>query len=204
MAKLGTWLPVLVLWAWSCGPEAESPRRVAVPEHDGAVKTAAASRAERRAYDGSPPVIPHPPFGSPCISCHNREGVSVPDIGFAPPSPHEITAGLSAMSRCRQCHVFQETVFQDTIFQEAEAVFRANSFSGLRQDLRHGERLYGDAPPVMPHPVFMRENCTACHSGPAAREEIRTSHPERVRCQQCHVERRTTTLFEPSMFGSSR
>ena len=25
-----------------------------------------------------------------------------------------------------------------------------------------------NAPPVMPHPVFMRENCVACHSGPAA------------------------------------
>jgi cytochrome c-type protein NapB len=33
----------------------------------------------------------------------------------------------------------------------------------------------------------MRENCAACHSGPGARAEIITTHPERVRCRQCHV-----------------
>lgn len=185
-------LALIVALMWGCGQDGGSSR-VAVPEHDDAVKTAATDRAERRAYDGSPPVIPHTPFGSPCVSCHNREGVAVPDVGFAPPSPHEITAGLSAISRCRQCHVFQKTT----------EVFRANSFSGLRQDLRRGQRLYGDAPPVLPHPVFMRENCVACHSGPAAREEIRTSHPERVRCQQCHVERRATTVFAGTALAST-
>jgi cytochrome c-type protein NapB len=42
----------------------------------------------------------------------------------------------------------------------------------------------------------MRENCTACHDGPAAREEIRTPHPERVRCRQCHLTVATTATFE--------
>ena len=27
----------------------------------------------------------------------------------------------------------------------------------------------------------------ACHGGPAAVEEIRTTHPERGNCRQCHV-----------------
>ena len=31
------------------------------------------------------------------------------------------------------------------------------------------------------------ENCVACHSGPAAVAEIRTKHPERANCRQCHV-----------------
>ena len=53
------------------------------------------------------------------------------------------------------------------------------------------------APPVMPHSAFMRENCLACHSGPAAREEIRTPHPERPRCGQCHVQQVTRDLFVP-------
>ncbi len=51
------------------------------------------------------------------------------------------------------------------------------------------------APPVIPHQLLMRENCAACHTGPAAREEIRCTHPERVRCAQCHVEATTTVEF---------
>jgi cytochrome c-type protein NapB len=87
--------------------------------------------------------------------------------------------------RCLQCHVFRLT----------DDVFAANSFVGLPQDLRRGKRLNGISPPTIPHKTFMRENCSACHSGPAAREEIRTSHPERIRCRQCHAEVRTTALF---------
>jgi cytochrome c-type protein NapB len=63
----------------------------------------------------------------------------------------------------------------------------ANSFQGLEQGLRFGERLYPGAPPTIPHRLLMRENCGACHVGPGARAGIVTSHPERVRCRQCHV-----------------
>lgn len=170
--------------AVACTSESVETR---VPDHPGAIKTAATERALRRGYDGAPPVIPHEDFGSTCTDCHNKEGVSVPGIGFSPPSPHEATAGMSAISRCRQCHVFRQT----------ETVFVESRFVGLHQDLRHGRRLNPEAPPVMPHPVFMRENCLACHSGPAAREEIRTTHPERARCRQCHVEQVTTSTFNP-------
>lgn len=151
-------------------------------------KTAAVERAERRSFDGAPPVIPHEPFSAGCVSCHNSEGVAVPDVGFSPPSPHEETAGMSAISRCRQCHVFRQS---DTLFVE-------NTFVGLRQDLRTGRRLNLLAPPVIPHQVLMRENCAACHAGPAAREEILTSHPDRVRCRQCHLEQLTTGEFAAS------
>ena len=154
-------------------------------------KTSAVERAERRLFDGAPPVIPHDPLGAACVSCHNQEGVEVPNLGYAPPSPHAgygavETAGMSAISRCRQCHVFQQT----------DAVFVANGFEGLRQDLRRGRRLNALAPPVIPHRVFMREACLACHDGPAAREAIRTSHPERERCLQCHLEQNLTTPFD--------
>ncbi len=159
---------------------------VDVPGKPGAVKTAAAERAERRAYDGAPPVIPHEDFGMTCTECHDLEGMAVEGVGFAPPSPHEWTLGMSAIVRCRQCHVFAES----------DAVFVANAFAGLRQDLRRGERFYDGAPPTRPHQAFMRENCVACHSGPAAREEIRTSHPERTRCAQCHVEVTTRAEFQ--------
>lgn len=154
---------------------------VSVPDRPGAVKTAADERAGRRLFDGAPPVIPHERFPSPCISCHDQRGIDVPGTGFSPPSPHVETAGLSAISRCEQCHVRPRS---------SVGPWRANSFAGLRQDLRAGRRLSDVAPPVVPHPFFMRENCQACHSGPAAREEIRTTHPERQHCQQCHLEQR--------------
>ena len=148
-------------------------------------KSPADVRAERRLFDGAPPVIPHEPFGADCGSCHGVQAIEVPGVGLSPPSPHEKTQGLSAMSRCTQCHVFQPGTEE----------FVANDFDGLRQDLRKGKRLADNSPPVIPHRVFMRENCVACHSGPAAREEIRTPHPERDRCQQCHVEQITTSTF---------
>jgi nitrate reductase cytochrome c-type subunit len=152
--------------------------KVAVPGVSGAQKTSAALRAERRLFDGAPPVIPHADFGADCISCHTEAGISVPGTGFAPPAPHANVTPPSAMSRCQQCHAWK--------LDDGE--FRANAFAGLRQDLRRGKRLHELAPPVIPHQVLLRENCRACHDGPAAREEIRCPHPERERCTQCHVE----------------
>lgn len=150
---------------------------VPVPGREGRWKTAARERAERRAYDGAPPVIPHPSFGAACTSCHTSQGIEVKGVGFAPPSPHEKTPGMGGSPRCQQCHVFQA----------GESLFAENTFEGLPQDLRSGERLYAGAPPIIPHALFMREHCLACHTGPAAREEVRCSHPDRLRCQQCHV-----------------
>lgn len=158
-----------------CGAEAPTAQQV----------SPASVRAERRAYDGAPPVIPHKPFGMRCIECHNERGMEVSGVGFAPPSPHESTRGMSEDSRCRQCHVEVQT----------SALFRESAFRGLPQDLRKGARLYSGAPPTLPHPVAMRENCLACHSGPAAREEIRCSHPERTRCLQCHAPVSTEAEF---------
>ncbi len=176
----------------ACAPPAD---QVPAPGAEVAIKTAALERAERRLYDGAPPIVPHENFGMTCTECHNLQGMEVEDVGFAPPSPHALPhsrasgatpLGMGHFSRCRQCHVFSLT----------DGVFGANSFAGLRQDLRRGARLNPLAPPTLPHKAFMRENCTACHSGPAAREEIRTDHPERRRCRQCHVSIETRTTFE--------
>jgi cytochrome c-type protein NapB len=137
-------------------------------------------------------VIPHASFGADCVECHTAGGMAVDGVGFSPPSPHG-DAMAGGLQRCEQCHVFQP----------GESAWRESSFAGLRQDLRHGQRLNPLTPPVIPHQVLMRENCAACHTGPAAREEIRTSHPERVRCRQCHLEQRTTEEFEMDSAGSS-
>lgn len=134
-------------------------------------------RVERRAYSGAPPVIPHRSFGSPCITCHQTQDKVLPDIGIAPANPHLQTAGLSESSNCRQCHVFRNS----------DDVFVATNFLGTNQGYQPSSRLYATAPPVVPHRLFMHENCLACHHGQAVRPEIRCTHPERINCKQCHA-----------------
>jgi cytochrome c-type protein NapB len=75
------------------------------------------------------------------------------------------------------------------VFQTTTDTLVTNDFQAFPQDLRKGDRLYAHAPPVIPHGVFMREDCAACHDGVAARPEIRCTHPERLNCVQCHVAR---------------
>jgi cytochrome c-type protein NapB len=180
--------PLIILCALltaACDQSDQSATTVPVPDNAGRVKSTATVRAARRAYDGAPPVIAHQNFNIRCTQCHQQRGLEVPGIGFAPPVPHENTLPPGPFSRCNQCHVFKQT---DTVFAESD-------FEPLRQDLRAGRQLNALAPPVIPHMVFMRENCFACHTGPAAREEIRTPHPERANCRQCHVEATTDTRF---------
>jgi cytochrome c-type protein NapB len=159
---------------------------VDVPGVEGARKTVARVRAERRLYDGAPPIIPHDPQGAACSSCHNDRGVAAEELGFAPPSPHSGSAVEAYTTRCRQCHV------QNTV----QGLFVANSFIGLPQNMRYGGRLTPISPPTIPHRILMRENCLACHTGPAVRQEIATTHPERARCRQCHVEEASRKEFE--------
>jgi cytochrome c-type protein NapB len=158
---------------------------VPVEGSEDALKSSASFRAERRLYDGAPPVIGHGEFGVDCSACHDSRGISVDGVGYAPASPHDDTDDADTTVRCRQCHVFANTT---SLFVESE-------FEGFRQDLRTGSRLYPGAPPTIPHKILMRENCAACHTGPAARAEILTSHPERTRCRQCHVPVTTREVF---------
>jgi cytochrome c-type protein NapB len=133
-------------------------------------------RAAGRAYDGAPPVIPHAIVGE-CTTCHDEDGSEMSGIGVAPASPHGEAAASGALRRCRQCHVPSVT----------PELMVASVFNGLPQGAWKGGRATPGAPPTIPHSLQMRENCLACHAGPASRVEIRTSHPERRRCRQCHV-----------------
>lgn len=137
----------------------------------------AAKRAERRLFPGAPPVIPHPPLSGKCVTCHTPTGSSRPPLGLAPANPHTKTPGMSDESRCKQCHVFQTT--QDE--------FVASTFEPLRLESIHRPKAYSLAPLTIPHNRFMREDCSACHAGPASRPEIRCVHADRARCVQCHV-----------------
>ena len=144
--------------------------------------TASRIRAERRAYDGSPPVIPHQALGAVCTTCHTATGKAVPNMAYAPANPH---GDMGSVENCRQCHLFKRS---DDQFAETE-------FAALAGPSKKGERLFAGAPPTIPHSSLMRANCLACHAGPSARPEIRCTHPERTNCVQCHVSKTIETEF---------
>lgn len=138
----------------------------------------------RRAYSGAPPVIPHSVSANAaegtrsCLSCHGNGGYSAQFKAFAPVTPHP------QLESCTQCHVPQK---QRTLFRENQWV--STSRTRLNREAMAG------APPPIPHGLQMRENCIACHGGPGSVREIRTQHPERANCRQCHVETQDTTEF---------
>jgi cytochrome c-type protein NapB len=136
-----------------------------------------ASFYSRRAYPGAPPVIPHRLLnpqawgGDSCLACH-RDGGYTPEFkAMSPVTPHP------ELNACVQCHVPQ---------REGAGLFRPTEFKSLSPPETGGSALPG-SPPSIPHDLHMRSNCLACHAGPAAVREVRTSHPERVNCRQCHV-----------------
>lgn len=160
--------------------EVSSPMIAVAPSEKPTAPTAAAkntalnARKQRRAYDGAPPVIPHEvdALGSDaCLSCHG-EGVMVGDL-IAPPLSHE------PYSQCVQCHA---PTSNDVSTPPKPAV---NSFTGAGR-VGPGSRAWPGAPPTIPHTLQMRSNCVGCH-GHAGDPGLRTSHPERRSCQQCHV-----------------
>ncbi len=143
----------------------------------------------RRAYPGAPPRIPHEiPNGLPgfnCLACHEQGGYVARFNAYAPKTPHP------EWSQCRQCHVPIRTA----------TLFTANQFLGAPRPKAHAA--YPGAPPPIPHDLQYRSNCSACHSGPGAMQEIRTSHPERVGCMQCHVPEQTTEIFVRALAENS-
>ncbi len=141
-------------------------------------------RAQRRAFDGAPPVIAHESFGVDCTICHTAEGRVVPTVGVAPANPHLGDRRGDSLTNCNQCHLFALT---DKLFVESD-------FTGLQQQYQPAERAHALAAPVIPHSSSMRGNCAACHSGVAARPGIVCTHSQRANCVQCHVEVTTDSL----------
>lgn len=144
-------------------------------------------RKDRRAYDGAPPVIPHPIDSrkvDSCLACH-RDGIVVGDR-LAPRIPHE------AFTSCTQCHVESA----NSRFEEPVAV--PSDFQGFFA-APIGHRAALGAPPVIPHGTLMRVDCLACH-GLLGREGLRTTHPERQNCLQCHGVA-SSIDFKPALAG---
>lgn len=153
-----------------------------------------------RAYPGAPPRIPH--GLSPdefrtgaCRSCHARGGYSRRFAAYAPVTPHP------ELGMCLQCHLGEDRVM---------GLAPPDADPNARCPLCHGQsggpprpeaastwpgtswpalpaRVRDRPPPPIPHDLQLRGNCLACHSGPAAVAEIRTSHPARADCRQCHI-----------------
>lgn len=153
-----------------------------------------------RAYPGAPPRIPH--ALSPdefrveiCNSCHERGGYSLRFTAYVPLTPHP------EMGMCLQCHVGD-----DAVMGTASAAADPNARCPLCHGPTGGRPLpeaaatwptsvwpslpltgKGPIPPPIPHELQFRGNCLTCHGGPAAVAAIRTSHPERASCRQCHA-----------------
>ncbi|MDR3672201.1 MAG: hypothetical protein P4L36_15235 [Holophaga sp.] len=111
----------------------------------------------------APPPIPHAPHpDAACTDCHgNRRQGGVPAI------PHQVRGW------CQSCHM-----------QDAPAKGRRGvPFMGEPR----GARAYPGAPPTIPHPVFMRENCQACHGRERHPSLRRNPHPGRADCKSCHL-----------------
>ena len=121
------------------------------------------------------PVTPHPEFGA-CLQCH-----AVADTLVGTPLP-EPGSGES----CQQCHVSPDAVAPTFVAHD----WVSAQWPGL------GGRAMPESPPSIPHNAQLRNNCLACHTGPGAVSEIRTDHPERTNCLQCH-------LFAPEDGGAS-
>jgi nitrate reductase (cytochrome), electron transfer subunit len=153
-----------------------------------------------RAYPGAPPRIPHPLTADEfrtdaCKTCHERGGYSVRFAAYVPVTPHpergiclQCHVGVDSVigapapnpnpnARCPQCHGPSGGAPRP----EARATWPTTVWPQL-------PRLTQDRdPPPIPHDLQFRENCLTCHGGPAAVAEIRTTHPERANCRQCHV-----------------
>lgn len=157
-----------------------------------------------RAYPGAPPRIPHGlteeefKRGS-CNTCHQRGGYVERFATYAPLTPHP------EMGQCLQCHVADDRlVGLPTSLPEGTPVCaQCHVLSAITapppqlvaidwpepQWLTLGHVELPGAPPLIPHRLQTRGNCVACHAGLGSVFEIRTTHPERANCRQCHVSR---------------
>lgn len=154
-----------------------------------------------RAYPGAPPRIPHEldpdEFRTgTCNTCHERGGYSGRFQAYVPVTPHP------GNGPCLQCHVGTDEVMAIPLVSpdENRRCHQCHGAGGPPPTDAEASRdwrplawprlaptLEGRTPPAIPHDLQARGNCLACHAGPAAVAEIRTTHPDWANCRQCHV-----------------
>jgi nitrate reductase (cytochrome), electron transfer subunit len=152
-----------------------------------------------RAYPGAPPRIPHgltseELLRSTCNTCHERGGYVARFAAYAPVTPHP------QYQNCLQCHAPDDAVtgigfpdrrtgavcLQCHVLDSAPPIFVALDWRPAEWP-EIGRTAMEGSPPVIPHELHLRGNCVACHTGPGAVEELRTDHPDRGNCRQCHL-----------------
>ncbi|MBL9002381.1 MAG: nitrate reductase cytochrome c-type subunit [Phycisphaerae bacterium] len=132
-------------------------------------------RAALRAYEGAPPVIPHPIADlniQTCRACHA--------LGLQAGNKTARMVSHTYLTNCTQCHVEASGPLL------GDDPGPANGFVGIRPSGYGGTRAWAGAPPVMPHTTFMRTNCISCH-GEHGYDGWRPDHLSRTNCVQCHV-----------------
>jgi cytochrome c-type protein NapB len=153
-----------------------------------------------RAYPGAPPRIPHPLRADEfrtdaCRTCHERGGYSARFQAYVPLTPHP-ERGI-----CLQCHVGEDGVLgleaPDANPDARCALCHGPAGGPVRAEasLTWSTTVWptlprttvDQNPPPIRHDLQFRQNCLTCHAGPAATAEIRTKHPERADCRQCHL-----------------
>lgn len=140
------------------------------------------ARLDNRAYDGAPPTIPHPinSVGVPeCAACHTDGLIVDGRVARAMSHPY--------YTSCTQCHVRSQHTFGGRPSEGAleHAQETTAGWGGFRWP-RHGEVATIGTAPTIPHPTWMRQNCDSCH-GVAGAHGLRSTHPERQECVQCHA-----------------
>jgi len=163
-------------------------------------KHAVAMRAERRAYDGAPPMIPHAINShsvKSCVACHGKETNLVIAEKRVPVMSH------MSLQNCTQCHAPMDGL--RFVKEENKATLAELSKFRGEASAGKGSTAYHGAPPTMPHKLSMRQNCMACHDTGRA-NAIQTSHPERKNCLQCHAldSRNDNSESSPSLSELSR
>ncbi len=143
-------------------------------------------RSLRRAFDGAPPTVPHPidSRAKPnCLVCHEH-GAKIGEL-IAPMISH------APYVSCVQCHApaiaglevsgaGDEPSGVTVAAKTSENAFEPAPMGG------QGTRAWPGAPPTVPHRLQMRENCASCH-GVSGMAGLRSTHPDRQSCQQCHA-----------------
>lgn len=134
-----------------------------------------ARRSALRAYDGAPPTIPHAVEGRStfeCLACHAKGAIVAGKR--APAMSHE------RHDSCTQCHVAAGGPPGP-----APAPLTSSTFIG-EPAAGKGARAWPGAPPTIPHTTTMRSACASCH-GVAGAMGMRSTHPWRESCTQCHA-----------------
>lgn len=127
-----------------------------------------------RSHEFAPPIIPHPTGrdmqNSSCLHCHEK--IRKVSGRIAPLTPHP------EWSNCQQCHV-NSNVLSWPEKRTGELVEIDSSEKSRRSQ--------PEAPPVIPHSLEMKDNCSTCHQSKSPYTILQFSHPERSNCRQCHV-----------------